>query len=60
MFLLRKSYLGVGMVMGMVAGAAAVSAAVLACPQGRCMAKRAVKRGKRAMKKVAPMLEKRM
>lgn len=46
--------------MGMVAGAAAVSAVVLACPQGRCMAKRAVKRGKRAMKKVAPMLEKRM
>ena len=60
MFLLRKSYLGVGMVMGMVMGAAAVTAAVLACPQGRVMARHAVKRGKRMVKKVAPMLEKRM
>ena len=48
------------MVMGMVVGAAAVSAAVLACPQGRGMARHAVKRGRRMVKKVAPMLEKRM
>ena len=33
MLLLRKSYLGLGMMMGMMAGAAAVTAAVLACPQ---------------------------
>ena len=42
MFLFRRSYLGVGMVMGLVVGAAAVSAAVLACPQGRGMARHAV------------------
>ena len=60
MFLFRRSYMGVGMVMGMVVGAAAVSAAVLACPQGRGMARHAVKRGRRMVKKVAPMLEKRM
>ena len=35
MLLLRKSYLGLGMMMGMMAGAAAVTAAVLACPQAR-------------------------
>mgnify|MGYP001111589958 CR=1 FL=1 len=57
MFLLRKSYLGVGMFMGMVAGAAAVTAAVLSCPQGRCMARRAVKRGKRVMQHMKPMLD---
>ncbi len=60
MFGFGKSYLGVGIFMGMVAGAAAVTTAVLACPQGRCMARRAVKRGKRMVIKVAPMLEKRM
>jgi hypothetical protein len=57
MFLLRKSYLGVGVFMGMVMGAAAVGAAVLSCPQGRCMARRAVKRGKRVMRQMKPMLD---
>lgn len=60
MFLLRKSYLGVGMVMGFVAGAAAVTTMVMACPQGRCMARRAVRQGRRVVKKYAPMLEKHM
>ena len=57
MLLLRKSYLGLGMMMGMMAGAAAVTAAVLACPQGRTMARRVVKRGKRMVQqKVMPLV----
>ena len=58
MFLVKKSYLGLGMAMGMMAGAAAVTAAVLSCPQGRCVARRAVKQGKRMVRAhIRPMLE---
>ena len=44
--------------LGMMAGAAAVTAAFLSCPQGRCMARRAVKQGKRLVRQhIKPMLE---
>lgn len=58
MFLFKKSYLGVGMVMGMAAGAAMVAGMVMACPEGRCMARRAVRRGKRMVHHYMPMMEK--
>ena len=58
MFLFRKSYLGVGMVLGMAAGAAMVSAMVMACPEGRCMARRVMRRGKRMVHRYMPMVEK--
>ena len=42
----------------LMAGAAAVTAAFLSCPQGRCMARRAVKQGKRLVRQhIKPMLE---
>lgn len=57
MFLMKKSYLGVGMAMGMMAGAAATMAAVLCMPQGRCMARRVMKQGKRMVRQhIAPMM----
>lgn len=58
MFLFKKNYLGVGMIVGMAAGAAAVSAMVMACPEGRCMARRAIRTGKRVMHRYVPMVEK--
>ena len=58
MILMRKSHLGLGMGLGMMAGAAAVTAAFLSRPQGRCMARRAVKQGKRLVRQhIKPMLE---
>lgn len=46
------------MVLGMAAGAAVVSAMVMACPEGRCMARRAVRCGKRMVHRYMPMVEK--
>lgn len=58
MFFLKKSYLGTGMAMGFAVGAAAVTAALMACPQGRCMARRVMRQGQRTVKKIAPQLRK--
>jgi hypothetical protein len=58
MFGLSKTYLGVGVVMGMAAGAAVVSAMVMACPEGRCMARRMMRKGKRMVHHYMPMAEK--
>ena len=51
MFFMQKSHLGLGMALGMMAGAAVVSGCVMAMPQGRCMARSVLKKGKRAVKK---------
>ncbi len=58
--MMKKTYMGEGVLVGMVAGAAVVTAAVLACPQGRCMARRMMKQGRRTLHRVAPALERRL
>lgn len=58
MFFMNKTYLGVGIAVGMAAGAAVVSAMVMACPEGRCMARRVMKKGRRMMHHYVPMAEK--
>ena len=58
MLFMRKSYLGVGIAMGMAAGAAVVSAMVMACPEGRCMARSVMRKGKRMVRHYMPMAEK--
>ena len=47
MFGMSKSQFGLGLALGMISGAAVISGAVMACPQGRCLARTVVKRGKR-------------
>ena len=39
--------IGVGLAVGMMVGAAATAGAVLSCPQGRCMARKLMRQGKR-------------
>ena len=58
MFGWNRSSLGIGIAMGMAAGAAVVSAMVMACPEGRCMARRMMRKGKRMVHHYMPMAEK--
>lgn len=58
MFGMKRSYLGAGIAMGMAAGAAVVSAMVMACPEGRCMARRAMRKGKHMVHRVMPVMDK--
>lgn len=58
MFGWNRSSLGIGIALGMTAGAAVVSAMVMACPEGRCMARRMMRKGKRMVHHYMPMAEK--
>ncbi len=53
MFGMQKSNFGLGLALGMISGAAVISGAVMACPQGRCLARSALKKGKRLIRTIA-------
>lgn len=47
MFGMSKDHFGLGLALGMISGAAVISGAVMVCPQGRCLARTVVKKGRR-------------